>query len=92
MTHSEATNAFPAYFNGTLGREEVRGLHAHLKDCDACRARVRLQKAIGQSSLQKPSNSLVSPETQSAMARNRDLLVKLLILMVLAWAVFRFKH
>jgi hypothetical protein len=92
MTHPEAEASFDAYFAGTLGREDVRGLHQHLKGCEACQARVRLRNAVGKSARARPASALVSPETQAAMARNRDLLIKILLLMAVAWAAVRFKH
>jgi hypothetical protein len=92
MTHAEAERSFDAYFANTLDREQVRGLHLHLKDCEACQARVRLQRALGQAAQSGPSKALTSPETQAAMARNRDLLVKILILLALAWGATRLRH
>jgi hypothetical protein len=91
MTHSEAANSFDAYFAGKLDRETTRALHQHLKTCESCQSRVRVQHAMGKSKMKEPSKELTSPETQAAMARNRDLLVKILLLLVFAWAIHRFR-
>lgn len=92
MTHREAEALFPAYDKGSLERAQVRGFHAHLKDCEACQARVRMQSTWAKASQAAPDLSLASPETQKAIARNRDLLIKILLLLVFAWAVFRLRH
>ena len=46
MTHDEAVERFSAYFAGTLSRDEVRGFHAHLSDCEDCKLRVRTMHAM----------------------------------------------
>ncbi len=46
---------------------------------------------MGKSKMKEPSKELTSPETQAAMARNRDLLVKILLLLVFGWAVYRLR-
>ena len=92
MTHAEAERSFDAYFANKLDRAQVRGLHLHLKDCEVCQSRVRLQNALGKSARTGLSKSLTSPETQAAMARNRDLLIKILILMAIAWGATRLRH
>jgi hypothetical protein len=92
MTHNEAEKLYGAYQKGSLSREQVKDFHAHLKGCEACQSRFRMQNMLGKAQVRKTEQSLLSPETQAAMARNRDLLVKLLILLILAWAVFKFKR
>jgi hypothetical protein len=89
VTHAEAERSFDAYFASTLDRAQVRGLHLHLKDCEACQARVRLQNALGHAQKRRSAQALTSPEVQAAMARNRDLLVKILLLLALAWGATR---
>ena len=90
MTHAEAQACLGAYLSGGLDRESTRGLHAHLKECEACQSHVRLQHALGKSA--QPVLTGLPPETQAAMARNRDLLVKILLLLVFGWAVFKMRH
>jgi hypothetical protein len=89
MTHAEAEAQFAAYNEGKLSREETRAFHQHLKGCETCQSRVRLQNLVGRSKKHQASNELTSPETQASIARNRDLMVKILLLLVLAWAVTR---
>jgi anti-sigma factor RsiW len=89
MTHAEAEAQFAAYNEGKLDRETTRAFHQHLKGCEACQSRVRLQNLVGKSKGRQASNALTSPETQAAIARNRDLLIKILLLLVLGWAVAR---
>ncbi len=92
MTHQEAQGLFPAYNKGALDRGQTRAFHAHLKECEVCQSTVRMQSTWAKASQAAPDLSLASPETQKAIARNRDLLIKILLLLVLAWAVHRFKH
>jgi hypothetical protein len=92
MTHGEAEKLYLAYQKGTLSREQVRDFHAHMKGCETCQSRFRMQNMLGKAQARKSDQSLLSPETQAAMARNRDLLVKLLILLILAWAVIKLKR
>jgi hypothetical protein len=91
MTHAEASQSFDAYFAGSLDRESTRALHQHLKTCESCQSRVRVQHAMGKSSLKETSKELTSPETQAAIARNRDLLIKILLLLVFGWAIYRLR-
>ena len=93
MEHSEAQSLYPAYNNGSLSREQVRDFHAHLKTCEDCRSRIRVQGAAARSKVSKAKDlSLASPETQAQMAKNRDLLIKVLALMALGWLVWRLKR
>ncbi len=92
MTHTEAESLFPAYNKSLLDRGQTRAFHAHLKECEACQARVRLQSTWARSKSSLPSAELTSPETQKAIARNRDLLIKILLMMVIAWAATRLKR
>ena len=92
MNHREAEALFPAYNQGALERSQVRDFHAHLKACEACQAHVRMQSTWAKASQAAPDLSLASPETQKAIARNRDLLIKILLLLVFAWAVFRLRR
>lgn len=92
MNHREAERLFPAYNKGALERAQVREFHAHLKECEICQSRVRMQSTWAKASQAAPDLSLASPETQKAIARNRDLLIKILLLLVFAWAVFRLRH
>lgn len=89
MTHAEAESLFPAYNKGLMDRAQVRAFHAHLKECEACQSRVRLQATWTRSKQSLPRAELTSPETQKAIARNRDLLIKILLLLVLAWGITR---
>lgn len=94
MDHARATQLLPAYESGTLGREETRDLHAHFKACEACQSRIRLRRAAlqaGGAGRLRP-RGLEDPEIQRMMARNRDLLVKILLLLVAAWAVFKWRR
>lgn len=93
MTHAEAERLLPAYHAGALDREGTRALHAHFKDCELCRSGIRLRRAAAQRGLpEKDAGGLVSPEVQGQIARNRDLLVKILLLGVAAWAVWKWKR
>lgn len=92
MDHPQAETLLPAYFAGRLDRETMRAFHAHLKGCEICRSRMRLQKAVAQSEGDRPDKSLTSPDTQAQIARNRDLLIKILLLMIFAWFVWKFKR
>ena len=92
MTHAEAERLQERYFQGKLDRAETRGLHAHFKDCELCRSRIRLRRAAAPSGADAEGRGLSSPETQRQIARNRDLLVKILLLGVAAWAVFKWKR
>ena len=89
MTHAEAEAQFGAYNEGKLDRETTRAFHQHLKGCEACQSRVRLQNLVGKAKGRQKALELTSPETQAAIARNRDLLVKILLLIVFGWAVAR---
>ena len=94
MDHARATQVLPAYESGALGREETRDLHAHFKACEACQSRIRLRRAAAQAGgpgRLRPRGP-EDPETQRMMARNRDLLVKILLLLVAAWAVFKWRR
>jgi hypothetical protein len=92
MTHAGAERLYDSYFQGKLDRAATRELHAHFKDCELCRSRIRLQRAAARSAGDSPAPGLASPETQRQIARNRDLLVKILLLGVAAWAVFKWKR
>jgi|GEM_PF-4492278 hypothetical protein len=92
MTHAEAERLHERYFQGKLDRAETRDLHAHFKDCELCRSRIRLRRAAAPSDGALESPGLSSPETQRQIARNRDLLIKILLLGVAAWAVFKWKN
>ena len=91
MDHAEAARLMAAYESGTLGRPETKELHAHFKGCEACQSRIRLRRAMVGKGPQAPSlaRSLADPETQKQIARNRDLLIKILGLGIAAWAVFK---
>ncbi|HXB97166.1 MAG TPA: hypothetical protein VNZ54_03885 [bacterium] len=91
MTHPEAERLYDAYFQGTLDRAATRDLHAHFKDCEQCRSRIRLRRAAAPTRDAVEARGLSSPETQRQIARNRDLLIKILLLGVAAWAVFKWK-
>jgi hypothetical protein len=91
VDHAEAERLYDRYFQGKLDRSETRELHAHFKDCERCRSRVRLQRAAAPTA-SGGAQGLSSPETQRQIARNRDLLIKILILGVAAWAVFKWKR
>lgn len=90
MTHNEADRIFSIYQHGSLDREQTRAFHQHLKECETCQSKVRIQSTLMRSKQGEPAD--FSGETQKAMARNRDLLVKLLLLMVAAWAVYRMRR
>lgn len=92
MDHPQALGLMQAYFDGSLDRATVRELHAHLKDCEDCRSRIRLRKAGLQAGPVKDDRGLASPELQAQMARNRELLIKILALLVLAWAVWKYRR
>lgn len=89
MTHSEAEKVWEAYQAGELPREDTRRLHQHMKECEACQARVRVQATLSKAA--RRSLDTADPDrVERQMARNRDLLVKFLLLAVAAWAVYRF--
>jgi hypothetical protein len=94
MDHAEAVKLLPAYDAGSLGREDTRALHLHFKGCDACQSRIRLRRAVSHAGpdASGPLQGLADPETQRQIARNRDLLIKILLLMVAAWAVFKWRR
>lgn len=92
LSHSQAEGLLPSYQAGTLSREQVRALHLHFKDCEACRSRIRLQRAMAGRQGAADEGGLASPELQKQMARNRDLLIKVLLLMVFAFFVWRFRR
>lgn len=89
MTHDQAVPLLDAYRHGRLDREVVRQLHAHFKDCEACRSLIRLQRAALEGRTAMDELGLVSPEIQKQMARNRDLMIKILLLMFFALLVWR---
>jgi len=92
MNHAEAERLFERYDQGKLDRSTTRDLHAHFKDCELCRSRIRLHRAAAPSGAAAQAQGLSSPETQRQIARNRDLLIKILLLGVAAWAVFKWKR
>ena len=92
MEHAEAQSLFPAYFGGSLPREQTRDLHQHFKGCEACRTRIRLEKTMGDRMLGEVGKSLSSPQVQGQIAKNRDLLIKILLLFALAWAGYKYKR
>ena len=92
LTHAQAEALLPGYQDGSLSREQVRGLHAHFKDCEACRSRIRLRRAMATGRQAGKESSGLPPEVQAQMARNRDLMIKILALMVFALLVWRFRR
>jgi anti-sigma factor ChrR (cupin superfamily) len=92
MDHDEAESKFNDYFKGRLDREAARELAVHFKSCEACRSRIRLQKAVVQGRKSESDRGMASPEIQAQMGRNRDLLIKILLVMLLAWLVYKFKR
>jgi len=92
MDHAQADSLLKDYFAGRLDRETVRALHGHFKECQACRSRMRLLKAGMDGERLRPDLGPAAPEVQAQIVRNRDLLIKILLLMLLAWFVWKFKH
>jgi anti-sigma factor RsiW len=92
MDHGEAKGLFPAYFAGRLDPATARELQRHIKDCEACRTRVGLERASIKAKPGRDERGLASPETQQQMSRNRDLLIKILMLMVFAYFVLKMKR
>jgi hypothetical protein len=94
MEHREAEALLPAYEAGRLDREGTRALHAHFKACEACQSRIRLRRAAASAGPRAAGRAqgLSDPETQRMIARNRDLLIKILLLLVAAWAVFKWRR
>lgn len=91
MTHAEAQAALAAYHANALDRESVRSFHAHLKGCEDCRRSIRLRRAdLGRQSKRGQKKALMT-EVEARMAKNRDLLIKILLLGALAALFFRLK-
>ncbi len=89
MNHAQVEKVWGAYQAGELDRESTRQLHEHLKECDVCQARVRVQAALSKAG--RRDGMIPDPDRlERQMARNRDLMVKFLLLLVAAWAVYRF--
>jgi len=91
ITHAEAEALLPAYQAGTLERGQMRALHQHFKECETCRTRIRLRRAVATPSRTFEAG-LTNPEIQKQVARNRDLLVKILVLMLFGWLVWRLRR
>jgi anti-sigma factor RsiW len=91
MDHVKAAGLLDAYFKGELDRPTMREMNQHFKDCEACRSQIRLRKAHLTGSRAGSPEGAASPEIQAQMARNRDLLVKILLVMLAAWFIWRLK-
>jgi anti-sigma factor RsiW len=91
MIHAEAERLFDAYFSGSLEREQVRAFHAHLKDCEACRSLIRIRGA-GTRARRHGSDAGMPQDLQAQMARNRSMLFRILVLLLLAAWIFRVRH
>lgn len=91
MTHAEAQASLVAYHANALDRDAVRRFHAHLKDCEDCRRSMRLRRADLGVRRNRFRRENLPPEVQSQMAKNRDLLIKVLLLGALAALFFRLK-
>lgn len=92
MDHQRAEGLWADYDAGRLDRATVRELHEHLKGCELCRSRVRLRKLSQGGRQAMEDRNVASPEIQAQMARNRDLLVKVLILMAFAAFIWHMKR
>lgn len=92
MEHEQAQRLFKDYFSGRLGGEQGRAFQQHIKGCEACRTRVRLESARVRGTLQNEDRGLAAPAVQEQMARNRDLLIKVLLLLGLAFFVWKMKR
>ncbi|HTB23488.1 MAG TPA: zf-HC2 domain-containing protein [bacterium] len=90
--HAQAEALLKEYFAGRLDRETVRALHAHFKDCEACRSNLRVRKAEIHRTGGNPGRGLDSPELQAKIVHNRNLLIQVLLLMLLAWFIWKFKR
>lgn len=89
MTHAEAQACLDAYFAGTLPREQVRAFHAHLKECEACRAGIRIRGAgLRQRQSQGPDFSW-DPKTRQQLQKNRNLLIQIILMGFLALLLFK---
>ncbi len=82
------------YHAGRLDPGRMRELHAHFKVCEACRTKLRLGRAAAGAAREREREpgGLASPELQAQIARNRDLLIKVFLLMVFAWLVWKLKR
>lgn len=92
MEHAQAEGLFKDYDAGRLDRGSVRALHAHFKDCEACRARARLRRDGARAALGQADRGPASPDLQSQIVRNRTLLIQILFLMIFAWFVWKMKR
>jgi hypothetical protein len=92
MEHEQAQRLFRDYFEGRLAGAQAREFQQHLKSCEPCRTRVRLESARVRGTLQNEDRGLASPAVQEQMARNRDLLIKILLLAGLAFFVWKMKR
>jgi anti-sigma factor RsiW len=92
VEHAEAQSKWEAYDRGALPREEVRAMNLHLKTCEACQSRVRLRRFQADAKRAQARLGVPPPGVQAQMARNRDLLVKILLLMGLAALIWKIKR
>jgi hypothetical protein len=90
MEHNEAQRLLPDYNRGSLTREQVRAFHAHLKGCEACQASMRVRHAVAKAKQAGPDESL-PPALQAHVVKNRELLVKILLVMLLGALIFKLK-
>ena len=92
MDHSEAQSLFADYFAGRLDRQATRALHGHFKECEICRTRIRLERAQLLGGRGPRERAPGAPDIQAQMARNRDLLIKILLVMIAAYFVYKMKR
>jgi hypothetical protein len=79
------------YNRGDLDREQTRAFHIHLKSCEICQASMRVRHAAAKAKQAGPEDEL-PPALKAHVAKNRDLLVKILILLALGALVFKLKR
>lgn len=91
MEHAEAQRLLPDYNRGALTREQVRAFHAHLKGCEACQASLRVRHAAAKARQAGPQDEL-PPALQAHVVKNRELLVKILLVMLLGALIFKIRH
>jgi anti-sigma factor RsiW len=91
MTHEEAEALFDAYFSGSLEREQVRAFHAHLKDCEDCRSLIRIRGA-GTRARRPSADGRMPQDLQAQMARNRSMLFRIVLLLLLAAWIFKVRQ
>lgn len=92
MDHAEAAPLLADYFAGRLDKARSRELQRHFKDCDACRLRISVVRAGKKGGLGGLDRAPAAPGIQEQMARNRDLLVKILLLMAFAFFVMKMRR